>query len=319
MNKIMQLGLASLAGVGLWAGATAPAMASSRNYSAARSASVRLIWRTRMGAHVYHNRATGARYSEHLGVRYGLNQATTGVTWITDAHEKLYNRDTKTEDIYYHVHNQNETTAGWIWRGYLIPGGPTGAAQSTPSSATQGLTLADFAHRTPLPDSPAQQAVAELGHGATLDPQYTAFAQYLMKNVLLPAPFANTNAVSAWMAEDDDTGDRPDNVLLQKLLRQHGIVHFGYGPNRYQVMYMRETNQGWSSYMNLEYHNGPDEGAYGIDGITSANYFTPVKIGYTVEFLPNNKVATLIIMNYPAKYGQVHEMENNEDIPDSDD
>lgn len=310
----MQLGLTSLVGVGLWAGVTVPAMAKTRDYSAARSASVRLIWRARMGAHVYHNRETGARYSEHLGVRYGANRATTGVTWITDAHEKLYNRDTKAKDIYYHVHSQNGSTAGWIWRGYLVPGNPV-TPQSRP---TQGLTLADFSHQTPLNDSPAQQAVAELGHGATLDPQYTAFAQYLMKHVMIPAPFANDDAVSAWMVEDDDTGDRPDNGLLQKLLRQHGIVHFGYGPDHYQVMYTRGPNQGWSSYMDLQYHNGADEGAFGLDGITSANYFTPVKIGYTVEFLPNHEVATLLILNYPAKYGQIHEMENSENTLDND-
>ncbi|GEO71899.1 hypothetical protein LZY01_10670 [Levilactobacillus zymae] len=85
-------------------GVTTPASASS-NYSVARSNSVRLVWRHSMGQYSY-TATRGARYSAHLGVRYGANAATPNQVWYTNAHEKLYDRATHRHLIYYHFKAQ---------------------------------------------------------------------------------------------------------------------------------------------------------------------------------------------------------------------
>ncbi|WP_203641405.1 hypothetical protein [Levilactobacillus andaensis] len=107
-------------------------------YSARRSQSVRLIWRQRMGRHTL--KATqGARYSRHLGIRYSNNDVTPTVTWVTDAHEKLYEKDRGKAAIYYHVRSEDGTLSGWIWRGYLRPAQRTTKAipQSEPLQSIQ--------------------------------------------------------------------------------------------------------------------------------------------------------------------------------------
>lgn len=69
--------------------------AAASQYSAARSNDVKLIWRHSMGRHAY-TATSGARYSEHLGTRYGYNSETAKVVWYTNAHEKLYFKDSHT-------------------------------------------------------------------------------------------------------------------------------------------------------------------------------------------------------------------------------
>lgn len=91
---------------------------SGKQYSASRSASVKLIWRANMGSH-YYKTTKGARYSKHLGTRYGYNSELPNVTWVTDAHEKLYSKKTGHYSIYYHVKSTVGNHGGWIWRGYL--------------------------------------------------------------------------------------------------------------------------------------------------------------------------------------------------------
>lgn len=91
------------------------------NYSAQRANSVRLVWRHHMGRHMYHT-VKGARYSKHLGVKYSTNDDLPDVTWVTDAHEKLYNKAKRTSAIYYHVKSTDGQHGGWIWRGYLTAG-----------------------------------------------------------------------------------------------------------------------------------------------------------------------------------------------------
>ncbi|MFC6259731.1 hypothetical protein [Levilactobacillus fujinensis] len=103
--------------IGNGKGVTAQA---SSQYSAQRSHSVRLVWRQRMGRHVLQAKR-GARYSRHLGIRYSNNDVTPTVTWVTDAHEKLYAKDRGKSAIYYHVKSEDGTLGGWIWRGYLTP------------------------------------------------------------------------------------------------------------------------------------------------------------------------------------------------------
>ncbi|MDT6981412.1 hypothetical protein [Levilactobacillus zymae] len=112
VQGMLALGLS----LGLFGGSTASA--SQRNYSAARSRSVRLVWRHSMGQYSY-TATRGARYSAHLGVRYGANAATPNQVWYTNAHEKLYDKATHRQLIYYHVNNGDYTSGGWIWRGYL--------------------------------------------------------------------------------------------------------------------------------------------------------------------------------------------------------
>lgn len=106
-------------GVGILSIGNVSAMASSQ-YSAARSRSVRLVWRKSMKQNAY-TASTGARFSKHLAVRYGNNRATSKVTWYTDAHEKLYKKNVGHATIYYHVKSADGTLQGWIWRGYLKP------------------------------------------------------------------------------------------------------------------------------------------------------------------------------------------------------
>ena len=99
-------------------GLTGVTASANSQYSAARSNSVRLVWRTSMKRHAY-TATKGARYSKHLGIRYSNNDVTPTVTWYTDAHEKLYNKYKGHSAIYYHVKSADGTLQGWIWRGYL--------------------------------------------------------------------------------------------------------------------------------------------------------------------------------------------------------
>ena len=116
MNNVSKGLLIVGLGLGLVGGTTASA--SSRQYSAQRSNSVRLVWRTGMGRHAL-VASKGARYSEHLGIRYGYNADTSDEVWYTNKHEELYDKDSGNYLIYYHVNNANYSSGGWIWRGYL--------------------------------------------------------------------------------------------------------------------------------------------------------------------------------------------------------
>ncbi|WP_191988138.1 hypothetical protein [Levilactobacillus enshiensis] len=122
-------------GVGVAMLGSIPIAASANSqYSATRSNSVRLVWRKSMGQHAY-TATTGARYSQHLGVRYGSNQATAQMVWYTDAHEKLYQKNKGNSAIYYHVKSADGTQQGWIWRGYLKPTSSKVDATSKKTSA----------------------------------------------------------------------------------------------------------------------------------------------------------------------------------------
>ncbi|NLR09827.1 MULTISPECIES: hypothetical protein [Lactobacillaceae] len=116
---LFQGALAIGVGVGLLGFGGISAAASSQ-YSAARSRSVRLVWRKPMKQRAY-TATTGSRFSRHLGVRYSKNKATANVTWYTDAHEKMYKKYQGHSTIYYHVKSADRTLQGWIWRGYLKP------------------------------------------------------------------------------------------------------------------------------------------------------------------------------------------------------
>lgn len=118
MRKIVQGALVCGLGFGAWFGMTATTTAHAASYSATRSQSVKLVWRKSMGQKTY-TATTGARYSKHLGTKYGNNATTKSVVWVTDAHEKLYRPAKGTSAIYYHVKSSDGKLQGWIWRGYL--------------------------------------------------------------------------------------------------------------------------------------------------------------------------------------------------------
>ncbi|MFC6259365.1 hypothetical protein [Levilactobacillus fujinensis] len=108
--------------------------AAKAQYSAQRSNAIRLIWRRSMGRHAVHATGEGARYSKHLGYRYGDLSTLTKLTFYTDAHEKVQVKATGKYRIYYHVKSSNGLFAAWVWRGYLQDGvaatlGQTGTAK----------------------------------------------------------------------------------------------------------------------------------------------------------------------------------------------
>jgi len=98
--------------------------ASADQYSARRASSVKVVWRHRMAHHTYRLKRD-ARYSRHLRVKYVTKQRDKRqfkrATWVTDAHQKVYDRYTKKTAIYYHVHSLQGEPGGWVWRGNLKP------------------------------------------------------------------------------------------------------------------------------------------------------------------------------------------------------
>lgn len=123
-----------------------PTSAHASQYSATRANSVQLVWRGTMRAHSYHTNR-GARYSKHLGLRYAYNREN--ITWITNAHEKLYDKQKHTSAIYYHVNSADGRHGGWIWRGYLVAG--AAVASGTTTGTATGTTVTE-----PAPDANAQ-------------------------------------------------------------------------------------------------------------------------------------------------------------------
>lgn len=98
--------------------------ASADQYSARRASSVKVVWRHQMAPHTYRLKRD-ARYSRHLRVKYTTKRRDrrqlARTTWITDAHQKVYDRYTKKSAIYYHVRDAHGRHSGWVWRGYLQP------------------------------------------------------------------------------------------------------------------------------------------------------------------------------------------------------
>jgi len=142
MKKIVKGIVATSVGLGLFGG-TLTASASSQ-YSASRSNSVRLVWRRSMGKHAL-VASQGARYSEHLGIRYDYNSDTPDMVWYTNAHEELYDVDSGNYLIYYHVNSADGQHGGWIWRGYLNDASSTQKAKTTapvvtPTTSTTGTS-----------------------------------------------------------------------------------------------------------------------------------------------------------------------------------
>ena len=165
MKKVIQALMVLGVGAGVLGAASVTASANSQ-YSAARSKSVRLVWRKSMKRHAL-MATTGARYSKHLGIRYSNNDVTPTVVWYTDAHEKLYEKNKGVNAIYYHVKSGDGTLQGWIWRGYLTsatakkPASSTVTTQTNPADPAENLPIAN--------ENTLIQEILSLFPGTTVD------------------------------------------------------------------------------------------------------------------------------------------------------
>jgi len=331
MNKLVYGIIAGTLSLGIGSSLPIAAHAMGSSYSAQRSNSVRLIWRHTMGNYTYHNGDSGARYSEHLGVRYSANSETDHYTWITDAHEKLYNLDTHTYAIYYHVRTANDSHAGWIWRGYLSAGAASQAQPTTPSQpvnqspvSTQPLTLADFQTTNFSPSKVDTQALTTYGHGAHPDNQYMAFAQYLL-NLTIANNLTDELPDSYYQNNPDNPGNYHDSLFFisndlgpwsikngslnketpgfMALMAAHGITDFGGGPNKYLIAYYSTEEKISTDDFILDLvASEPDlmgekasQTPYFEDGPYMVNY----KIGIATRQVSPNRVASFAIINNP--------------------
>lgn len=192
MNNISKGLLIISLSLGLLGATTASA--SSREYSTQRANSVRLVWRANMGRHAL-VASKGARYSEHLGIRYGLNADTSDVVWYTNAHEELYDKDTGNYLIYYHVNNASYSSGGWIWRGYLqntnIRRGSTVKASSGENGSTTPIDSGtessptsqndDFKPAT-VPVSQMNWQAAKISDSSLADDDISAISEFSNSN-----------------------------------------------------------------------------------------------------------------------------------------
>ena len=304
MKKIVKGALALVAGVGGFGVSTMTASAN-RQYSMARSNSVKLVWRKSMGRHAL-TATRGARYSKHLGVRYSDNVATQSVTWYTDAHEKLYRKAKGNSAIYYHVKSSDGALQGWIWRGYLKQiSGTTSTTNKTNATQT-----------TPANGDAVAQAIKDLGHGAKPDPASMSLAkrvlkqatsgQYTFKTIgqLNPAnPNLRDSTTTAIFGVD--TAKPLDSTEEQwaTLMANNGIGNFGMGTGLAQTGLLIEDHLDLLN--RLSGYNEPSTEFYGQQGLNAKNFFRDVKIGVATTTLKNGQQAMFAIFRYPAKYSKL--------------
>lgn len=276
-----------------------PASANSQ-YSAKRSNTVRLVWRRSMHAHTY-TATRGARYSKHLGIRYSFNDVTTGVTWTTIGHEKLYNKSKGTSAIYYHVKSTDGTLGGWIWRGYLTS---TSATTTTATTTTATTTQSTKAETDPL----ATTLVKSLVGGAKADPTTMAQAkQVLTQMVSSKYHFSrNMNNTPGWWngALTEWTGTSDKEQFKQLLADNHLVYGFGYDKTistavigtKDQVL----NSLDWETWVEDNMFDG--SGTYGV---TESNFYVPAKIGVATTKLADGRYAMFSIIRLPAKYHDI--------------
>lgn len=305
MKKIVKGALAIFAGVGGFGVSTIVASAN-RQYSVARSNSVKLVWRRSMGQHAL-TATKGARYSKHLGVRYSNNAATKSVTWYTDAHEKLYRKAKGNSAIYYHIKSADGALQGWIWRGYLKQA-TDGSRTGTTDNATQTTPVSG--------DAQVVQAIKDLGHGAKPDPASMSLAKRVLKQAtsgqytfqtigqLNPAnPNLKDSTTTAIFGVD--TAKPLDSTEEQwaTLMANNGIGNFGMGTGLAQTGLLIEDHL--DLFNRLSGYNEPSTEFYGQQGLTAKNFFRDVKIGVATTTLKNGQQAMFAIFRYPAKYSQL--------------
>ncbi|GEO68219.1 hypothetical protein [Levilactobacillus acidifarinae] len=236
MKKVVKSVLALMAGVGMLGTTTVVASANSQ-YSAARSNSVKLVWRKSMGRHAL-TATQGARYSQHLGIRYSNNDVTESVTWYTDAHEKLYRKAKGSSAIYYHVKSADGTLQGWIWRGYLKPA-TNKTTNSTASNTGTTKTNQSSQPTSTVNDPHAVQAIKGLGHGAKPDPQLMVAAKGFLHDALQASHIKSTLAVQhlTFFGSFGDFSGANDNdhdrAIYKRSLAKNGIsAIIGNGPDK---------------------------------------------------------------------------------------
>ncbi|MFD1124112.1 hypothetical protein ACFQ22_01880 [Lentilactobacillus raoultii] len=159
--------------------ATQPTASAASQYSAKRSHEVKLIWRKAMGRHAF-TAPTGARFSKHLGTRYGYNTETANVAWYTDAHEKLYLKNLNMYSIYYHVTNSDQSLQGWIWKGYLKPANDdsTSAGSDGSSNANNDNSSPDSTMNLHYDTDGINEKIIQLFPGLTEDSKLDHLAAY---------------------------------------------------------------------------------------------------------------------------------------------
>ncbi|WP_225418138.1 hypothetical protein [Levilactobacillus mulengensis] len=287
MNKVKlaQGVIALVASAGMFGFMTTTASANSQ-YSAARSNSVKLVWRKSMKQHMY-TATKGARYSKHLGIRYSNNDVTPTVTWYTDAHEKLYKKYKGHSAIYYHVKSADGTLQGWIWRGYLR------------KVVSTNTTI-------------AKNAIINLGSGAKPDAQSMQIAKNILNQLLSSKVHFRTQA-EVFPNVPEKSNDRdivlrdpsadsstPSAKLMFNLLKENRINGSGFGVGKASttLLIQNKINVGDT----LHSYFDPSSDFYGQQGLTRKNFFTDVKIGVAVTKTADGRMAVLAVFQYPDKY-----------------
>ncbi|KRK20494.1 hypothetical protein FC61_GL001274 [Levilactobacillus brevis ATCC 14869 = DSM 20054] len=189
MKKMMQLATVLGVSVGIFGLANVAASANSQ-YSAKRSNSVRLVWRTNMRRHAC-TATQGAHHSKHLGIRYSNNDVTQIITWYTDAHEKLYKKYKGHNAIYYHVKSVDGALKGWIWRGYLKSVATSNNGKSSSSSMNQTdlerwvlpkyeklskLKFINFFSKDPTSEKAIEQVLVKVGYDQNTRSSYQGWS-----------------------------------------------------------------------------------------------------------------------------------------------
>lgn len=213
--------IAGLAGLGAIFTLQANVNAASQ-YSARRSSEVKLIWRKAMGRYAF-TAPTGARFSKHLGTRYGYNTETANVTWYTDAHEKLYLKNLHMYSIYYHVTNSDQSLQGWIWKGYLKPVGndDSGSGDSTGTSGSSSASTS-----TAFPNSISQE-LAGFFTGTQPNSQLQKIANQYPKYVGKDADFQEWASKTYFQGVSVDFSflDSDNDYVATTALRKQLIAH----------------------------------------------------------------------------------------------
>jgi len=301
MNKVKlaQGVIALVASAGMFGFMTTTASANSQ-YSAARSNSVKLVWRKSMKQHMY-TATKGARYSKHLGIRYSNNDVTPTVTWYTDAHEKLYKKYKGHSAIYYHVKSADGALQGWIWRGYLRK------VVSTNTTTTNSKTLTAMSY-----DTIAKNAIINLGSGAKPDAQSMQIAKNILNQLLSSKVHFRTQA-EVFPNVPEKSNDRdivlrdpsadsstPSAKLMFNLLKENRINGSGFGVGKASttLLIQNKINVGDT----LHSYFDPSSDFYGQQGLTRKNFFTDVKIGVAVTKTADGRMAVLAVFQYPDKY-----------------
>ena len=303
MKKVIKGTLALITGAGMLGLSGVTASANSQ-YSATRSRSVKLVWRKSMHRHAL-TATQGARYSKHLGLRYGQNAVTASVTWYTDAHEKLYRKAQGRSAIYYHVKNADGTLQGWIWRGYLksATGATTPDSKGNPSASQ------------PTND---EQVVLSLGHGAKPNAAAMALAKRVLAQVtsgqykfqtMAEIDFANSNFKNDDSVVRDGIDTRnpttAETKQWAKFMSANGIGTFGMGPGKAQTTLLIEDHLFSEIKPTFSAFYSPSTEYYGQQGLNAKNFYSEVKIGLATGTMPNGQQAMFAIFEYPAKYSKL--------------